>query len=679
MMLCRQGVADEPCEDEECDELAELRETPAPAIPMVKSNRLSVPLFRYYLGHNKLGPWRNRFALAVAASTAFVIFAAVATWSIGSSVSAADGEAPPPGGASCSFGDPGGCPARDLFMNEEVHEVAVRNILNVGRHHFSFDDRLMVRSKVQEGFRGIAAELRVRAPALADKLAKIRLSRAEKDAVLATLQLLSDSRVQELGFEVGQAVRESVSTDREHLARIIVSRLIPRLGEITRLRESTVPAGLRRLWGSDHQWNMTLDPENVGMMQAYSGGLGTTMFQSLNDVYAAGGMDFEASEALKSFGAVGGVVEEGRALVDIIKLCARLYSVDTSLPLSATSLAGTLDFGSNVLSCQLGSNGAELGKPKDEDFMKAIFCPLKFGAQGLDALRAVPDMAGRQPARGLFTDPALVEVATENIMLGRHGLLRPGDRELVRSTVEQGLRDLSAQLEERAPSAFDELEVTPLTKIEREAIFYSMSFLSDQRVQSLGFRAAAAVGRGLPAARAGREGALQDSLKSSAGTIRALRKELLSSWMRRRWDTAGHEWDWALDSDAVKDAQGANATDAFQSLEELTPRTALESLRDDEVDASVSREDKVYIILSGVVEQGRALLRMMQLDAHLFESELAVTPWAVALEGAADPERLSCARRSPPAEGRTMLAQACACPLRLGVQGIDVIRSYRTA
>jgi len=467
MMLCRQGVADEPCEDEECDELVELRETLAPAIPTVKSNRLSMPLLRYYFGHNKLGPWRNRFALAVAASTAFVVFAAVATWSIGSSVSAADGEAPPLGGSSCSFGDPAGCPAQELFMNEEVHEVAVRNILNVGRHHFSFDDRLMIRSKVQEGFRGIAAELRVRAPALADRLAKIRLNRAEKDAVLATMQLLSDSKVQELGFEVGQAVRESVSTDREHLARIIVSRLIPRLGEITHLRESVVPAGLRRLWGSDLQWNMTLDPENVGMMQAYDGGLGSAMFQSLNDVYAAGGMDFEASETLKSFGAVGGVVEEGRALVDIIKLCARLYSVDTSLPLSATSLAGTLDFGSNVLSCQLGSTGAELGKPKDEDFMKAIFCPLKFGAQGLDALRAVPDMAGRQPARGLFADPALVEVATENIMLGRHGLLRPGDRELVHSTVEQGLRDLSAQLEERAPSAFDELEVTPLTKIER--------------------------------------------------------------------------------------------------------------------------------------------------------------------------------------------------------------------
>lgn len=673
MMLCRQGIADEPCEDEECDELAELRETPAPAIPTVKSNRLSVPLFWYYLGHNKLGPWRNRFALAVAASTAFVVFAAVATWSIGSSMSAADGEAPPPGGSSCSFGGPDGCRAQDLFMNEEVHEVAVRNILNVGRHHFSFDDRLMIRRKVQEGFRGIAAELRIRAPALADRLAKIRLNRAEKDAVLATLQLLSDSKVQELGFEVGQAVRESVSTDREHLARIIVARLLPRLGEITRLRESAVPASLSRLWGSDHQWNMTLDPENVGMMQAYDGGLGSMMFQSLNDVYAAGGMDFEASEALKSFGAVGGVVEEGRALVDIIKLCARLYSVDTSLPLSATSLAGTLDFGSNVLSCQLGSNGAEIGKPKEEDFMKAIFCPLKFGAQGLDALRAVPDMTGRQPARGLFADPTLVEVATENILLGRHGLLRPGDRELVRSTVEQGFRDLSAQLEERAPNAFDELEVTPLTKTEREAIFYSMSFLSDPRVQSLGFHAAGAVRRGSPTGSPPfPRKSLEDSMQSSAGTIQALRKELLSSWMRRRWDTAGHEWDWSLDFDAVRDAQGANATDAFQSLEEL-------SLRDYEVDAPVSREDKVYIILSGVVEQGRALLRMIQLVAHLFDSDLEVTPWAVALEGAADPERLSCARRSPLAEGRTKIAQACACPLRLGVQGIDVLRSYRTA
>merc|ERR1719356_162840 len=161
------------------------------------------------------------------------------------------------------------------------------------------------------------------------------------------------------------------------------------------------------------------------------------MFHNLNDVYAAGGMDFAESDSLKTLGAIGGVVEEGRALIDIIKLCAHIIRGESDPPLLATSMAGTLDFKNNVLSCQLSSGAAELGKSSEVDFAKAIFCPLKFGVQGLDALRAVPNMLDRLPARNLFEDSSIHETVVENVMLTGRGLLRPGDRELVRATVEE--------------------------------------------------------------------------------------------------------------------------------------------------------------------------------------------------------------------------------------------------
>jgi hypothetical protein len=678
MMLCRQGVADEPLEDEESDGLEEQHvKTMMPVIPTVKSNMgLPFPIMLKYMVY-KLGPRQNGFLLAVVASIAFVLFAAVSAWSLGHAWSPPD-QVPFFGDASCRFDSAEGCLAQDLFANEQVQEAAVRNIITVGRHHFSFDDLPLIRSKVAEGFRNITAEMRIRAPAIANELASVRLGKTERDAVLATLRLISDTKVQELGFEVGKAIRESTTTDRNVLFRRIMAKLLPRTDDISQLRSSVLPPGLKQIWGSGHQWNMTLHTENVQIMQAYGdSSFGMAMFDKLDDVYSAGGMDLEASDELKMVGALGGVVEEGRALISIIELCTHLYGAHGSLPLTATSLEGTLSFKSNVLSCQLGAEDEELGKPDVKNFMKAIFCPLKFGVQGLDALRALPDLVDRQPARSLFKNSRVIEVVVENIMLGsgKHGLLRPSDRELVRSMAESGLTSLSAQLEERAPNVAKELNLVPLSRMERQGILYAMSLLSDERVQTLGFGVVKAVRGGNTDERDKLEDVVKAELDGIPHEVQGLRKEFLNAWLRDTWDTAGHDWEFTLDSESIRslrseDTKGFNSSDAMVALGDFV----LEGDRS----SSMGDDLKAYAILSSIVEQGRALIDMVRLNTHLFESDLSVTSWSIAQKNTVEPELLSCTFRcSSHADAGLRLAQALTCPLRLGIYGLDTLRSYR--
>jgi hypothetical protein len=282
------------------------------------------------------------------------------------------------------------CPAGALFQNPEVHEAAAANLMEVGRNGFlATRDWSTVKAAVVAGFRRINDELSDKAPKAARQLGLIQLSEQQKDAVLSSMRLISEPRVQRIGFEVGQAIRNCPSTDKEQLKRLIEERLKPRLPELLKLRNELMPEPLLELWATDHQWDMTLDPENVQVMQAKQGGKFAPAFVSLGDVYRLGRAPTESGS--KSYSLTGGVVEEARALIDLIKACTRLFGQDLQVPERATSLAGTFNFDAEALSCELR---AADGDARINE-MKALFCPLKFGTQGLDALRAAADMDRR--------------------------------------------------------------------------------------------------------------------------------------------------------------------------------------------------------------------------------------------------------------------------------------------
>mmetsp|Transcript_81343 Transcript_81343/g.230491 ORF Transcript_81343/g.230491 Transcript_81343/m.230491 type:complete len:131 (-) Transcript_81343:80-472(-) len=86
--------------------------------------------------------------------------------------------------------------------------------------------------------------------------------------------------------------------------------------------------------------------------------------------------------AQRSYGVFGGVLEEGRAVLDVIELHFHSLGHDLSMPQLAVSITGDESFGAEPLSCDIDE-----GKTAHW-FLKAILCPLKFATQGVDALRS---------------------------------------------------------------------------------------------------------------------------------------------------------------------------------------------------------------------------------------------------------------------------------------------------
>jgi hypothetical protein len=290
---------------------------------------------------------------------------------------------------ACVYGETLSCPARALFENPDILEVAASNIMHVGEGGLlpssAWDEVL---AAVAEGFHNVSETLERKAPQAAERLDMLQLTEIQKDAVVMSLQLMSDQRVQGVGFEVGQAIRSSASMDHQYLKSRIESRLYPRLHEVWALREELMPKSLLRLWAKGHQWEMTFQPENIRMMQTSDGGMFAAPYNSLVDVYRVGTPSTPLNLEEKLYGIRGGVQEQARALVHLIQLCTRvLGEEELSIPAWATSLQGTFDFAGEVLSCELHGPGAF-----KVDYAKAFFCTLRFGAQGVDALRAISGM-----------------------------------------------------------------------------------------------------------------------------------------------------------------------------------------------------------------------------------------------------------------------------------------------
>jgi len=282
------------------------------------------------------------------------------------------------------------CPAHELFWNAEVHEVVTENLMQVGRGLLVHADRDMVRSTVAAGFRNISLQISRRSPELAKAIFKLELNEEQKNLVVTYLRLMSIPDVQSIGFEVALAIRRSLTTDRMQVRQKIEEMLRSNLDEVKRLRDEHVSEQLLTLWGSEHQWEMTLDPENIRVMEAFHGG---RFFGSMNASFYVttqrGGVKKLPHEE-KAYGAWGGILEEGRALLNIIRIIAHSSgSGEFKVPAWAASLGDNMDvqdLGRELLSCELyESDGMD-------NFMKALFCPLKYGVQGIDALRAVDQM-----------------------------------------------------------------------------------------------------------------------------------------------------------------------------------------------------------------------------------------------------------------------------------------------
>jgi len=263
------------------------------------------------------------------------------------------------------------CPLRSLFVDPDVLGVAAGNVMKVGEGFLSAADEVLVKDTMAQVFGEVSSILQSRAAPVALALDRIDLSAEEKDAVLIHLVLLSDTDVRSFGLEVARAIRESPSPEPDHLKAHIQERLVPRLKELDAFSDKVVPDRLVTLWGRGREWSMTLDPVNIRSMESVSGKF-VNSFKPKKDAATKQKMEAVRDAAL----------EMAKSLLDFLLLC-----VNDMGPEWSTDIGDTLAVaGDEPLSwpCELD---AEMDT--DYDFDKGLICPLKFGAQGLDAMRVL--------------------------------------------------------------------------------------------------------------------------------------------------------------------------------------------------------------------------------------------------------------------------------------------------
>jgi hypothetical protein len=289
----------------------------------------------------------------------------------------------------CTYASAERCPASELLFSSEVHEVVTENLMQVGRGIFSPADRDLVRETVAACFRNVSMQIREHAGASMEALQHIQLDEKERNSVLTWLRLMSVPQVQSIGYEVALAMRRALTSDPAIVMAAVEEVLTVNLENIKELRDELITPHMLHYWGPEQQWELTLDPENMAVMQAFRHG---EFYGSLDaDFYSknVSGLVKKLPAKEKAYGVWGGVLEQGRALIDVVKLLAMRQDIELLVPAQATSLDVNVDvedLGSELLSCEL--------QPKDgmNNLMKALFCPLKYGSQGLDALRAVEHM-----------------------------------------------------------------------------------------------------------------------------------------------------------------------------------------------------------------------------------------------------------------------------------------------
>jgi len=294
----------------------------------------------------------------------------------------------------CSWQASNKCPAWTLLSSAEIFEVATENILRAAHGILVHADRDLVRDTVQAGFKNLSTQLHTQSPDAMHVLTRMELSKAQKNAILTTLRIRTVPEVQRIGYEVALAVRGSLSSENAVIRSHVEDMLASNMKEIESVRDDTVSRKLATIWGNQHQWDMTLDTENVRMIKAFSHGhLFGSMNTSFYDHFLPK-MPKHLPDEEKAYAVWGAVLEEGRALLGLIRWFEK-EDAKFHVKASVTSMAANIDLkdlGSELLSCELHEGSGM------NNLMKALFCPLKYGTQGLEAVRA--SFTGKQNKSG---------------------------------------------------------------------------------------------------------------------------------------------------------------------------------------------------------------------------------------------------------------------------------------
>lgn len=289
--------------------------------------------------------------------------------------------------------------ARTLMESEDFAELATSNIMRARSDYYGPSDRARVRAQVNEGI-AHARKLLTNNPHASSTLDSVRLSAEERGAVFKVLGHITDPRVQRLGLHVAHAVQSSPSENPAIMKEHIIKSMQQDLPEVRKLSNEIIPAQVRHLWASSAQdWDMDLNAEKVRILKSF----GKTWEERLNpsrthtqqprrlQVYASttaptGGAALVKSE--EALGIVTAVVDQLRAMWDIMRPMAKIFGKDINMNVWATSGVGAGAAVFKLVSCALD------GVADGYNMVELASCPLQVGSEGMDAIRGMLAMMG---------------------------------------------------------------------------------------------------------------------------------------------------------------------------------------------------------------------------------------------------------------------------------------------
>jgi len=319
--------------------------------------------------------------------------------------------------------------AWDLITGKELQAVVTDNLMRVGHHVFEESDRATVSDMVRRSFADMHKRLRKRWPKAASMMDKLRLSDRQMRTIVDTLQLLSDPRVQSIGLDVAKAIAESSSTGpgaRWHILDAIHRRLRARISELRLLRQQLLPTevleqtAMHNGMPATARWTLTLTSANIHAMEGLddswsdeigghtepSGGV-VPVWRSLSASDAApeiaevpndprNGRNSTDAVQQKVAAVAAGILEEGNAILDLLSHGDQPREEQaqegrgTGAYWAMSDLGHTLALGSFHQPILCGHAGRLSSTLRSA--AQAVVCPLKFGAFGLDALRAAAEI-----------------------------------------------------------------------------------------------------------------------------------------------------------------------------------------------------------------------------------------------------------------------------------------------
>lgn len=253
------------------------------------------------------------------------------------------------------------------------------------------------------------------------------------------------------------------------------------------------------------------------------------------------------------------------------------------------------------------------------------------------------------PAWGLFRNPNLRTVLTNNIMKANPKLIRDTDLKIVQDIVKMGLRNVSMELEIRAPAFATEVHLVLVTEASRDAVLDVMQLMSAPTVQGLG-RDVAKLIRACPTDRmAYLRWYLEDKLVPRYEEIQMMASKVIPTPVRKLWVDRGYEWDITLDKRNIQVMRKNN----FRSPSNFS---------------AVGYDVKYYAIYAGLLEECRVLLDLLKMIIHELREE-----WNTSLHDLID---VLFQGISVPADSNSIgFMDALLWPLKCGAQGIDTLKS----